>query len=52
MSDEEKESIIIILLGDCSVGKTSIINRFMNREFETYELSTIGVELVKKKNRI
>ena len=49
MSDEEKESIIIILLGDCSVGKTSIINRFMNREFETYELSTIGVELVKKK---
>ena len=49
MSDEEKESIIIILLGDCSVGKTSIINRFIGREFETYELSTIGIEHVRQK---
>ena len=46
---EECEEMTIIILGDCSVGKTSIINRFIGREFETYELSTIGIEHIRKK---
>ena len=45
----QEEEIKIILLGECSVGKTSIINCFMNREFQTHELSTIGVEQTRKK---
>ena len=49
---EEQEEMKIILLGDCSVGKTSIINRFIGREFETYELSTIGIEHVRQKLEI
>ena len=49
---EEQEEMKIILLGDGSVGKTSIINRFIGREFETYELSTIGIEHVRQKLEI
>ena len=45
----QEEEIKIILLGECSVGKTSIINCFMNREFQSHELSTIGVEQTRKK---
>ncbi len=34
----------IILLGDSSVGKTSLINRFCNSKFEESLTSTIGVD--------
>lgn len=32
----------VVTLGDSSVGKTSIINRLVNKEFNTVEQSTIG----------
>ena len=49
---EEQQEMTIILIEDCSVGKTSIINRFIGREFETYELSTIGIEHIRHKLEI
>ena len=48
----EEEKIKIILLGESTVGKTSIINRFMERDFETHELGTIGIEQIRKKIKI
>ena len=35
MSSREPLDIKIILLGECGVGKTSIINRFINNEFSS-----------------
>ena len=47
MNDEEKNSdffISIITLGEASVGKTSIINRYINNIFDDYTISTIGCD--------
>jgi small GTP-binding protein len=38
----------IILTGDYSVGKTSLIRRFVEGKFETDYISTIGVQISKK----
>ena len=55
MSDTESDNTCeeiqfkIIILGDESVGKTSIINRFCHQEFiQTYK-KTIGVDFFSKK---
>ena len=41
----------IITLGDPSVGKTSILNRFVDDAFSEHHISTLGVDL-KTKNMI
>ena len=38
----EKESIKICLLGDSGVGKSSIINRYINNEFKLGQPPTFG----------
>jgi small GTP-binding protein len=39
----------IILIGDFSTGKTSLIRRFVDNQFSDSYLSTIGVKISKKK---
>ena len=50
MSDKkfERVEVKVILLGESGVGKTSIINRYMNNEFSKNEESTIGSTFVSK----
>jgi len=50
MSDKkfERVEVKVILLGESGVGKTSIINRYMNNEFSENEESTIGSTFVSK----
>ncbi len=47
--DIREEEIKLALLGEASVGKTSILNRFMERDFNSNELNTIGIEQSRKK---
>lgn len=42
----------ICVLGDPSVGKTSVIRRFVDREFSDKYLSTVGVKISRKLVRI
>ena len=44
--------IIIILLGDKEVGKTSILTQFSKQKFPNYYVSTIGVDFYTKKVKI
>lgn len=41
----------LVVLGESSVGKTSFINRFAYKKFESEYLPTIGVEITKMKLR-
>ena len=41
------DTISIITIGDSSVGKTSIIRKFIDNNFSVGTLPTIGVELFK-----
>ncbi len=49
MVDEDDNEIKIILLGDCGVGKTNIISRYLKDEFKEKEMSTNGENYVMKK---
>ena len=42
------ESLKIIIIGDTSVGKTSLMKRFIEGFYNDKTLSTIGIELFKK----
>jgi small GTP-binding protein len=42
----------VCVLGDVSVGKTSIIRRFVDREFSDKYLSTVGVKISRKLIRV
>lgn len=42
----------VCVLGDASVGKTSVIRRFVDREFSDKYLSTVGVKISRKLVRI
>ena len=48
MSLEEYETFKIIILGNLSVGKTSILLRYVNDKFKENILSTIGVDFMDK----
>ena len=48
MDKTEIKTFNIITLGDCGVGKTSIINRFINNAFDENISSTIGINFSKK----
>ena len=39
---ENEKEIKVILLGDSGVGKTCIINRYINDEFNTNSKTTLG----------
>ena len=38
----------IVLIGDMSVGKTSLINQYINKQFNKFTESTIGASFFKK----
>ena len=54
MSDQKikRKVIRISMLGDSSVGKTSIINSFLNVEFNNTLLSNIGIEKTETKMKM
>ena len=47
-NDKYGKNVKIILLGESGVGKTSIINRYLNNEFASESLSTLGSYTSKK----
>lgn len=42
----------VVILGDGGVGKSSLMNRFVNNEFDTQSFHTIGVECLNKDIRV
>ena len=49
MSEEEKEYVLkLLLLGDLAVGKTSLVNQFLEHSFEEKYQATLGVNLIFK----
>ena len=53
MSSQEYDYLFrLLLIGNSSVGKTSLILRFVKNTWHDYFLPTIGVELVRKFNII
>ena len=48
MDKNEIKTFNIITLGDCGVGKTSIINRFINNAFDENISTTVGINFSKK----
>ena len=50
MEDEkkEKEQIILFILGNSQVGKTSFITKYSKNYFDENYLSTVGVDFIKK----
>uniref|UniRef100_A0A7S0I5Y7 Uncharacterized protein n=1 Tax=Phaeocystis antarctica TaxID=33657 RepID=A0A7S0I5Y7_9EUKA len=48
MSTNSLQKYKLVFIGDQSVGKTSIISRFMYDQFDTHYASTIGIDFVSK----
>jgi len=46
-NDPPLYTIKILLLGESSVGKSSIVNRYTNHTFQSNGLLTIGIEVKK-----
>ena len=42
----------LVTLGDSKVGKTSLVVRYMDDEFNVNYLSTMGIDFKAKKNKI
>ena len=51
-NENNENEIKMILLGDCGVGKTNIISRYLKNEFSEGEMSTTGVNYAMKKLNI
>ena len=47
-SKNDKESIYIVLLGDYNVGKTGLIKKYMNKNDNEIEDSSIGIKIIEK----
>ena len=52
MSNEYDYIMKLILIGDASVGKTNILNKYLKNEFDPNSKSTLGVELGTKNVKI
>ncbi len=50
--DSEDYSIKIVIVGDSSVGKTNLLNRFVQNEFSNDSRATVGVELSTKTYKV
>ena len=50
--NNENKEIKVILLGDCGVGKTNIISRYLYNEFRDVEASTMGSYYATKELKI
>ena len=48
-SKNDKDSIYIVLLGDCNVGKTGLIKKYINPNDNEIEDSSIGIKIIDKK---
>ena len=48
MEDDSDNSIKMIVLGDCGVGKTNIISRYLKNEFKEGQISTSGANYAMK----
>lgn len=48
MSLRRKVLLKVIILGDCGVGKTSLMNRFVNQKFTSQYKATIGADFLTK----
>ena len=48
LKSEQKDSCTIIVLGEANVGKTSLINRFRNDQFQEQLLTTLGLDCTTK----
>ena len=46
--DKDAQIIKVVLLGDTSVGKSSLALRFVSNEFKPYSESTIGASFMSK----
>ena len=51
-TNDNDNEIKVILLGDCGVGKTNIISRFLKDEFKDNPMTTTGANYVLKKINI
>ena len=47
-SKNDKDSIYIVLLGDCNVGKTGLIKKYINSTDNEIEDSSIGIKIIDK----
>jgi Ras-related protein Rab-7A len=47
-----KDMVKLLVLGDSSVGKTSVLNQFVNREFSSQYRPTIGCDLIARQVEI
>jgi len=52
MSNNKAAQQTIIIIGDSSVGKTSIVTRFDSRNFNKDHISTVGVDFIRHKRTI
>uniref|UniRef100_A0A6G1SN00 Ras-related protein Rab-7a n=1 Tax=Aceria tosichella TaxID=561515 RepID=A0A6G1SN00_9ACAR len=48
MATRKKTLLKVIILGDSGVGKTSLMNRYVNKKFSTQYKATIGADFVTK----
>eukprot|EP00658_Telonema_sp_P-2_P037554 TRINITY_DN26_c0_g1_i1.p1 TRINITY_DN26_c0_g1~~TRINITY_DN26_c0_g1_i1.p1 ORF type:complete len:213 (+),score=73.95 TRINITY_DN26_c0_g1_i1:74-712(+) len=48
MSGRKKMLLKVIILGDSSVGKTSLMNQYVNKKFNTQYKATIGADFLTK----
>lgn len=48
MASRKKNLLKVIILGDSGVGKTSLMNRYVNKKFSTQYKATIGADFVTK----
>jgi septin family protein len=48
MASRKKVLLKVIILGDSSVGKTSLMNQYVNRKFSNQYKATIGADFLTK----
>lgn len=48
MATRKKVLLKVIILGDSSVGKTSLMNQYVNKRFSNQYKATIGADLLTK----
>lgn len=51
-SDGKPNFLKVIILGDGAVGKSALMNRFVNNKFDTQSFHTIGVEFLNKEVKV